>query len=84
MKKYKQFYTSSLFNIKNIIDFSKETTFINIFTIEDIEVFNKISKKQVIYNSELHFFNHLNIVNKVITSNIPIILIYENICLKIK
>ena len=72
MKKYKQFYTSSLFNIKNIIDFSKETTCINIFTMEDIEVFNKISKKQVVYNSELHFFNCLDIVNKVITSNIPI------------
>ena len=68
MKKYKQFYTSSLFNI----DYNLETTFINIFTNEDLEVFNKIVVKQVVYNSELHFFNCLDIVKKVITSNIPI------------
>ena len=72
MKKYKQFYTSSLFNIKNNIDYKLETTFINVFTNKDIEAFNKIVVKQVVYNSELHFFNCLDIVNKVITSNIPI------------
>ena len=53
---YKQFYTSTLFNIKNIIDYSKKTTFINIFTIKDIEVFNKINDKIVIYNNDNHFF----------------------------
>jgi len=72
MKKYNQFYTSSLFNIENNIDYNLETTFINVFTNEDIEVFNKIVEKQVIYNSELHFFNCLNIINKVIQSSIPI------------
>jgi hypothetical protein len=72
MKKYNQFYTSSLFNIENNIDYNLETTFINVFTNEDIEVFNKIVEKQVIYNSELHFFNYLNIINKVIQSNTPI------------
>lgn len=72
MKKYNQFYTSSLFNIENNIDYNLETTFINVFTNEDIEVFNKIVEKQVIYNSELHFFNCLNIINKVIQSSTPI------------
>jgi len=72
MKKYKQFYTSSLFNVKNNIDYNLKTTFINVFTNEDLEVFNKIVKKYVIYNNDLYFFNCLDIVNKVITSNIPI------------
>ena len=69
---YKQYYTCSLFNIKNNIDFSQKTIFINIFTNEDLEVFNKINDKIVIYNNELHFFNYLNIVNKVIQSKITI------------
>ena len=72
MKKYNQFYTSSLFNMKNNIDYNLETTFINVFTNEDLEVLNKIMEKQVIYNSKLHFFNCLDIVNKVIQSDIPI------------
>ena len=69
---YKQFYTSTLFNIKNIIDYSKKTTFINIFTIKDIEVFNKINDKIVIYNNDNHFFNCLDIVHKIIQSNVLI------------
>lgn len=72
MKEYKQYYTSSIFNIKNNIDFLKKTLFINIFTNEDIEVFDKINDKIVIYNSDLHFFNNLNIVNYVITKNVKI------------
>ena len=71
-KDYKQYYTSSLFNIKNNIDFLKKTLFINIFTNNDLKVFNEINDKIVIYNSELHFFNYLDIVNKVIQSDIPI------------
>ena len=71
-KNYKQYYTSSLFNIKNIIDLSKETTFINIFTNNDLKVFNEVKDKIVIYNSELHFFNYLDIVHKIIQSGIPI------------
>ena len=43
--KYKQIYTSSIFNIKNNIDLSKKTVFVNIFTNEDIEIFNKIKDK---------------------------------------
>ena len=50
MKKYKQYYTSSLFNIVNTIDYRLETTFVNVLTDEDLEVFNKIGVKQVIYN----------------------------------
>ena len=72
MNKYKQYYTSSLLNIKNIIDFSKKTIFINIFTNKDIEVFNKINDKIIIYNSELHFFNCLDIIKNVIQSNVQI------------
>ena len=72
MKKYNQFYTSSLFNIDNNIDYNLETTFINVLTNEDFEAFNNIAKKQVAYNSELHFFNCLDIVKKVIQSGIPI------------
>ena len=72
MKKYNQFYTSSLFNIKNDIDYHLETTFVNVLTDEDFEVFNKIRRKQVIYNSELNFFNSLDVVNKVILTGIPI------------
>ena len=72
MKDYKQYYTSSLFNIKNDIDFTKKTTFINIFTNKDLEIFNKIKDKIVIYNSEIEFFNYLNIVNKVIENNVKI------------
>lgn len=72
MKKYKQFYTSSLFNIENIIDYELATTFINVLTDEDFEVFNKIGVKQVIYNIDCLFFKHLNIVSKVIQSDIPI------------
>jgi hypothetical protein len=71
-KDYNQYYTSSLFNIKNNIDISKNTIFINIFTNEDYEIFNEINDKIVIYNNELHFFNYLNIVDKVIQSNITI------------
>lgn len=55
IEKYKQYYTGSLFNIKNNIDFSKKTALINVFTNEDIKVFNKIKDKIVIYNSEILF-----------------------------
>jgi hypothetical protein len=72
IEKYKQYYTSSLFNIKNNIDFLKKTTFINVFTNEDIQVFNKINDKIVIYNSEIHFFNYLDNVKNVIASNVEI------------
>jgi hypothetical protein len=72
MKKYKQFYTSSLFNIENIIDYGLETTFINVLTDEDFEVFNKIGVKQVIYNIDSLFFKYLDVVNKVIQGCIPI------------
>lgn len=72
MKPYKQYYTSSLFNIENIIDYGLDTTFINVFTNEDLEVFNKIVKKYVIYNNDLYFFNCLDIVSKIIQSGIPI------------
>lgn len=72
MKIYKQYYTSSLFNIKNNIDFTKKTTFVNIFTNQDIEVFNKIKEKIIIYNSEIQFFNNLDIVKKVIDSGVKI------------
>ena len=72
MKIYKQYYTSSLFNIKNDIDFTKKTTFVNIFTNQDIEVFNKTKDKIVIYNSEIQFFNNLDIVKKVINSGVKI------------
>jgi hypothetical protein len=72
MKKYKQFYTSSLFNIENIVNYGLDTTFINVLTDEDFEVFNKIGVKQVIYNIDCLFFKHLNIVSKVIQSDIPI------------
>lgn len=72
MKNYKQFYTCSLFNIKNTIDYGLETTFINVLTEEDLEVFNKIGVKQVIYNSELYFFKYLDVVGKVIGEGIPI------------
>ena len=71
-KDYNQYYTSSLFNIKNKIDLSQKTIFINVFTNEDLEVFNKINNKIVIYNNELHFFNYLNNINKVIQNNIKI------------
>lgn len=72
IEKYKQYYTGSLFNIKNNIDFSKKTALINVFTNEDIKVFNKIKDKIVIYNSEILFFNHLEFVNQVIKSQIKI------------
>ena len=72
MKKYKQYYTSSLFNIKNNINYLLETTFINVFTNEDLEVFNKIKKKQVIYNIDSLFFKYLDVVSKVILTGIPI------------
>lgn len=72
MKKYNQYYTSSLFNIKNNINYVLETTFINIFTKEDLEVFNKIAVKQVIYNIDSLFFKYLDVVNKVIGDGIPI------------
>ena len=72
MKKYKQNYTSSLFNIKNEIDYGLETTFVNVLTDEDLEVFNKIGVKQVIYNADSLFFKHLDVVSKVIQRNIPI------------
>jgi hypothetical protein len=72
MKKYKQYYTSSLFNIENIIDYSLETTFVNVLTEEDFEVFNKIGVKQVIYNIDTLFFKYLDIVGKVIGAGIPI------------
>lgn len=72
MKLYNQFYTSSLFNIKNNIDYTLKTTFINVFTDDDLKVFNKITKKQVIYNSKLYFFKYLDIVNKVINSGVKI------------
>lgn len=70
--KYKQIYTSSIFNIKNNIDLSKKTVFVNIFTNEDIEIFNKIKDKVIIYNNDIYFFNYLDIVKKVIDSNIKI------------
>jgi len=72
MKKYKQFYTSSLFNIENNIDYGLATTFINVMTDKDLEVFNKIVEKQVIYNVDSLFFKYLDVVNKVIQSGIPI------------
>jgi len=72
MKNYKQFYTSSLFNIENIIDYGLETTFVNVLTDKDLEVFNKIGVKQVIYNIDSLFFKHLDIVNKIIRTGIPI------------
>ena len=72
IRNYKQYYTGSLFNIKNNIDFSEKTCFINIFTNEDIEIFNKIKDKIVIYNNDNYFFNYLDIVKKVIDSNIKI------------
>ena len=72
IEKYKQYYTGSLFNIKNNIDFSKKTTFINIFTNEDYDIFNKIKNKIVIYNSEIKFFNNLSVVNQVINSGVKI------------
>jgi len=72
MKKYNQIYTSSLFNIENNIEYNLETTFINVFTNEDLEVFNKIGKKQIVYNIECLFFKYLDVVNNIIQSNIPI------------
>ena len=72
MKKYKQFYTSSIFNIKNTIDYRLETTFVNVLTEEDLEVFNKIGVKQVIYNVDTLFFKYLDVVNNVILCRIPI------------
>ncbi len=72
MKNYKQFYTSSIFNIENIIDYELETTFVNVLTEEDLEVFNKIKVKQVIYNIDSLFFKYLDVVNKVIRTGIPI------------
>ena len=72
MKKYKQYYTSSLFNIKNEIDYGLETTFVNVLTDKDLEVFNKIGVKQVIYNNNSLFFKYLDIVGRIIQSNIPI------------
>jgi hypothetical protein len=72
MKPYKQYYTSSIFNIKNNINYKLETTFINVLTDEDFEVFNKIVKKQVIYNVDTLFFKYLDVVNKVILCGIPI------------
>jgi hypothetical protein len=70
--KYKQIYTSSIFNIQNNIDISKNTIFINVFTNEDYEIFNEINDKIVIYNNELHFFNYLEIIKKVILLDVPI------------
>jgi len=72
MKNYKQFYTSSIFNIVNTIDYGLETTFVNVLTEEDLEVFNKIGVKQVIYNIDTLFFKYLDIVGKVIGAGIPI------------
>ena len=72
MKDYFQYYTSSIFNIKNNNDFLKKTLFINVFTNKDFEIFNKTKDKIVIYNSEINFFNYLDIVKKVIQSGIPI------------
>ena len=72
MKNYKQYYTSSIFNIKNNIDYGLDTTFVNVLTEEDFEVFNKIVKKQVIYNVDSLFFKYLDVVNKIILSGIPI------------
>ena len=71
-KDYNQYYTSSLFNIKNKIDYSLKTICINLFTNKDIEIFNKIKNKIVIYNNSLKFFKYLDIVKKVIQSGIPI------------
>jgi hypothetical protein len=72
MKNYKQFYTSSILKIKNEIDYGLETTFVNVLTDEDLEVFNKIVVKQVIYNKDRLFFKYLNVVDKVIGAGIPI------------
>jgi hypothetical protein len=71
-EKYKQYYISSLFNIDNNIDFSLKTIFINVFTDKDIEIFNKINNKIVIYNNINYFFNYLNNIRKVIQSNTKI------------
>ena len=78
MKEYKQYYTSSLFNIIFNIDYKLKTTFINVFTNEDMEVFNKIVDKKVIYNSELHFFNYLNNVNRIITAIFKKSIVFSN------
>lgn len=72
MKNYKQFYTSSLFNIVNTIDYRLETTFVNVLTEEDLEVFNKIGVKQVVYNIDSLFFKHLDVVRRIIGAGIPI------------
>jgi len=72
MKNYKQFYTTSILKIKNEIDYGLETTFVNVLTDEDFEVFNKIGVKQVIYNVDTLFFKHLDVVGKVIGTGIPI------------
>lgn len=47
-------------------------TFSNIFTENKFKIFNEIGGKRIIYNNDLHFFNYLSIVNKVIQSGIPI------------
>ena len=72
IKDYNQYYTSSLFNIDNVINYELKTTFINVFTKQDLEVFSKINNKIVIYNSELYFFDCLSIVDIVIKSGIDI------------
>ena len=72
IKDYKQYYTSSLFNIFCNIDYSLKTICINLFTNEDIEIFNKINDKIVIYNNDNLFFNYLDIVQKIIQSGITI------------
>ena len=47
-------------------------TFKNVFTENDLTIFNKNEGKHIIYTNDLHFFNYLDIVNKVIQSGIPI------------
>ena len=64
MEKYYEYYNKNKTNLKKI--------FSNIFTENEFKIFNKIGGKRIIYNNDLHFFNYLDIVNKVIQSGIPI------------
>jgi hypothetical protein len=64
MEKYYEYYNKNKTNLKKI--------FSNIFTENEFKIFNKIGGKRIIYNNDLHFFNCLSIVNKVIQSGISI------------
>jgi hypothetical protein len=64
MEKYYEYYYKNKTKVKK--------TFSNIFTENEFKIFNKIGGKRIIYNNDLHFFNCLSIVNKVIQSGISI------------